>query len=137
MLIIKKTHNSYAIRYNQPNPILRFGQFGIKIMVFKRLTLNQVNSIERSFLQIVKKVVNGKKSNKIWNLLTLNLKLTKLSSESRMGKGKGAVYTKAVFLKPGTILFEFDGVSNQQMLEIFHFVRKKLSFKILLVERLR
>ena len=53
-----------------------------------------------------------------------------------MGKGKGAIYTKAVFFKPGVILFEFSGFTQQKMMEIFHFIEKKVPFKINLIKRI-
>lgn len=135
MILNKKTHNLYSLKLKQSNHILRFGQFGIKIMSFTRITTEQVKALERSFSQVIKKITKKKHSIKVWNLITLNNCLTKLSSESRMGKGKGAIYTKSTFLKPGTILFEFDGISYQQMLYIFTFVKNKISFKISLITK--
>lgn len=51
-----------------------------------------------------------------------------------MGKGKGAIYTEAFFLRPGSILFEFEGISKQQLIELLSFLKKKVSFKIVGVQ---
>lgn len=134
MIINKKTHNSYSLKYSHCNHTLKFGRVGIKVLSFGRLTDNQFISIERSLLKLLKNVTNNKKLIKIWSLISFNLTLTKLSSESRMGKGKGAIYSKAVFLRPGTILFEFEGISNQQTFIILNFLEKKIPFKIVLIK---
>nr|AHX02472.1 ribosomal protein L16 [Riquetophycus sp. HSY-2014a] len=134
-MIQKKTHNLYSVKYNQNNYTICFGEFGIKSNSFGKLTKIQLDSLERLLINFLKKITNNKKKIKIWNLIFFNLTLTKLSSESRMGKGKGAVYTKAFFLKPGTIIFEFNGLSKQHELEIFQFMKNKLPFKISLIRR--
>lgn len=136
MILNKKNHTTYLYKLKQSNHTLKFGRFGLKTLSFVRITDKQLQSLERSFWQITKKHVNNKKTMKLWNLIILNLQLTKLSSESRMGKGKGSVYQEAAFLKPGTILFEFDGISNQQMSKVFSFIKSKVSFKISLIKKL-
>jgi ribosomal protein L16/L10AE len=60
----------------------------------------------------------------------MNSTLTALSPESRMGKGKGTIYTKCCNIKSGQILFEFSGVSSSQIKLIFYFLKDKLPFKI-------
>ena len=130
----RKTHNKYCHKPYLSNRILRFGKFGIKAASFNRISEAQLKSLEWSITRKLKELSNNnKKSFKLWNLINLNLNLTKLSQESRMGKGKGAIYSKAVFLKPGVILFEFDKVSYQQLLEVFNFVKKKIPAKIILI----
>lgn len=133
MNINKKTHNLYSIKNNHCNHVLKFGRFGVKVLSFGRLTEDQFNSLERSLIKILKKITNNKKVFKVWSLISFNLTLTKLSSESRMGKGKGSIYSKAVFLRPGTILFEFEGISNQQTFIAFNFLKKKVPLKIILI----
>lgn len=135
MFVNKKTHNSYSLRYNQNNYILRFGRFGIKTLSFGRLTEDQLNPILYSFLKVFKEIENNKKFIKFWNLILFNSSLTKFNLESRMGKGKGSIYTKSIFLKPGIILFEFDGISDQQMLKIFNFIKNKISLKIIYIKK--
>lgn len=132
---VKKSHIKYSLNFPQSRHIIRFGEFGIKSVSFGRLNKIQLLSIERSIIQKIKSLTSNNRSFKIWNLLLLNFCLTKLSSESRMGKGKGAIYTEAVFIKPGMILFEFKGLTNQQILEIFRFLKKRISLKLILIAR--
>jgi ribosomal protein L16/L10AE len=65
----------------------------------------------------------------------LNKTLTKLPLESRMGKGKGSIYTKVVFLKKGFVLYEFQNIKNQSMKELFYFFRKYFPAKLLLINK--
>jgi ribosomal protein L16/L10AE len=60
----------------------------------------------------------------------MNSTLTSLSTESRMGKGKGAIYAKFCYIKPGQIIFEFSGISLYQIKFIHNFLRNKCPFKI-------
>ena len=130
MIIIKKTHNPFSLKYRHCNHTLKFGRFGLKVLSFSKITENQFKLIERLSLKFLKNSSSNKKIIKIWSLTPFNLTLTKLSSESRMGKGKGAVYSKAFFLRPGSILFEFEGISKQQLAEISILLKKNVSFKI-------
>ena len=136
MKTIKKTQNSYSIKYTQINQLVKYGKFAIKATSFGRLTENQLNSFERFLMVFLKKNSHNNKNVKIWNLVKFNMALTKLSSESRMGKGKGSIYTKAVFLRPGTILFEFTGLTDQEIYKMFTFIRKKLPFKSILIKKI-
>lgn len=135
--MIKKTHNIYSLKYVSANSssIIRYGRFGIKVTSFGRLTETQLNSLNRFITSSLKKNTNNKKNIKVWNFVMFNIALTKLNSESRMGKGKGSIYSKAVFLKPGTIILEFSGISRQHAMKLFCLVKKKISFKISLIER--
>nr|WOL37336.1 ribosomal protein L16 [Grateloupia asiatica] len=136
MQIQRKTHNKYCRKPYFSKHVLQFGKFGIKVASFNRISEAQLKSLEWSVIRKLKELSNSnRKTFKLWNLINLNLNLTKLSQESRMGKGKGAVYSKAVFLKPGLILFEFDKVPYQQLLEVFNFIKKIISVKIILVTK--
>ena len=134
MLIEKKNQKSYSLRKSSPNHLLRFGKFGIKASSFSRISKKQLDLLEWTLIKKLRERTN-KKSFKLWNLVTLNLNLTKLSLESRMGKGKGSIYIKAVFLKPGRVLFEFDRVQYRDLKEVFKFVQKKSSIKVNLITR--
>nr|NP_062481.1 ribosomal protein L16 [Chondrus crispus]P48955.1 RecName: Full=Large ribosomal subunit protein uL16m; AltName: Full=60S ribosomal protein L16, mitochondrial [Chondrus crispus]CAA87602.1 ribosomal protein L16 [Chondrus crispus] len=134
MVIIKKTHNSFSLKHRHCNHTLKFGRLGLKILSFSKITENQFNLIERLSLKFLKNLSGNKKLIKIWSLVPFNLTLTKLSSEARMGKGKGAVYSRAFFLRPGSILFEFEGVSKHQLTQISSILRKKTSFRIVEVQ---
>nr|YP_010199812.1 ribosomal protein L16 [Gracilaria tikvahiae]UAD89820.1 ribosomal protein L16 [Gracilaria tikvahiae] len=130
MLKEKKTHNKYSLKLKQSNHILKYGSFGIKSLSFNRLTKNQLNALKWIILKKLKLVTNNKKTFRFWTILSLNLTLTKFNIESRMGKGKGSIYTQAIYIRPGMILFEFDNITEQQMQNLFNYILKKISFKV-------
>lgn len=135
MNLSNKSQIKYSCKLNQPNCILREGCYGIKSISFGRLTENQLISLENMVIKSSKKIVNSKKSIKVWNKIVLNYNLTKLSSESRMGKGKGAIYTQAAVIKPGSILFEFESCLEQQAEYILYKINKCSSLKLVLIKR--
>lgn len=134
MISNTKFHNNYSITKFQKKHILQFGVYGFKVLHTVRLTDTQLKNI---IWLIKKKLQEISKKNyvKFWSLISLNLVLTTLGLESRMGKGKGIVSSKAVFLKPGTILFEFDNLSKYQVTDLLQFINKKFPGKIKLINR--
>nr|AYR06678.1 ribosomal protein L16 [Rhodogorgon sp.] len=130
--MIKKSHNKCLLNLTYSRHVLKFGTIGFKAISFGYLTKEQLNSVKWSLTRKSKEL-NVNKTPKIWYLTFLNKTLTRLSTESRMGKGKGSIYTQLLFVKPGFILFEFSNISKQQAFEIFMFVRKRISIKIAII----
>lgn len=135
MNLYNKSQIKYSYKLNQPNSILRKGTYGIKSLSFGRLTEKQLVFLEKMIIKTSRQIIKSKKSIKIWNKVVLNFSLTKLSSESRMGKGKGVIYTQGVFVKPGSILFEFESCLDQQAQFILNKVNKFSSLKLILIKR--
>nr|YP_009511943.1 ribosomal protein L16 [Melanthalia intermedia]AXI97870.1 ribosomal protein L16 [Melanthalia intermedia] len=134
MLKIKKTHNKYPFKRKQSNHTLKYGLFGLKASSFGRLTENQFNVLHWAIIRKLKKITNNNNF-RFWNFLLFNLTLTKFNLESRMGKGKGAIYTRAIYIRPGTVLFEFDGLQEQQMLQLFNYITKQIPLKVIFIKR--
>ena len=61
--------------------------------------------------------------------------ITKKPLEVRMGKGKGSVEFWVAQIKPGTMLFELQGVSKEIAIEAFQLASAKLPFKTKFAER--
>nr|WQF69671.1 ribosomal protein L16 [Ceramothamnion sp.] len=134
MILNIKSHKNYSYFNIQKNHVLQFGSYGFKTLNFLRLSQSQLNSLVWLIKLKIKKLT--KKNVKFWILIKPNLTLTKLGLETRMGKGKGSIVTQIVFLKPGTILFEFDNLSMLQILKLLKFINKKCSSVLKLVSRL-
>jgi ribosomal protein L16/L10AE len=126
----KKFHNNHKNIINFKCHVLKLGFFGIKTTTGGRLTEIKVNTILRLLNKNLKTISKKSNSIKFWNLIFMNSTLTSLSPESRMGKGKGAIYTKFCYVKPGQTLFEFSGISLYQLKLVHNFLRNKLPFKI-------
>lgn len=131
MRIIRNTHNKYSRKGNKKFHFLRYGTFGIKTISCGRITEEKWKNLDRT-LRRKFKIILGSKKIKIWSPVEFNCSLTKLSPESRMGKGKGSIYAKSKFLKSGTLLFECSRLSKQYRKEVLYFVQKRLSLKLII-----
>ena len=82
-----------------------FGEYGLKSISRGRMTARQIEAARRAISRHVKR------GGKIWIRIFPDKPITKKPSEVRMGKGKGSVEYWVAQIKPGTMLFEIDGVS--------------------------
>lgn len=130
---IKKTHKKTPKNLTYTNHLIKFGTCGLKILSDLSITKEQLTSIERFLHKKLKDLSNSSKRQKMWCFIQFNKTLSKLSLESRMGKGKGPIYTEVVFLKKGSILYEFHNIKNQQIKEIFKFIKKHFSVELKLI----
>ena len=131
----KKTHINPTIILTNSNHILKYGSYGFKILTNLKLTKNHLISIERILSKKLKSLSNYSNGFKFWTLISLNKTLTRLPLESRMGKGKGAILTVVVFLRKGSIIYEFKNLNSQQIKQIFSFLSKYISAKSLLISK--
>ncbi len=127
---MRKTHKLISKNLAYSRHLLKFGSCGLKILSNLQLTQQQISSIDR-FLS--KRVKNFSKKVKVWTFLQPNKTLTKLSLESRMGKGKGAIYTQVLFMKKGSIIYEFNNIKNTQLQEIFNKIKKQIGSELKLI----
>ena len=125
---MKKTHNKYKKKLNFSNQLIKKGLYGFKINGFYQISENLQTVLLTSILKKSKK-------KKIWKSVTFNKSLTKLTSESRMGKGKGMIYTKAMFVKPGNILLELDKTTYTESFNLYKLIDKKITKRIIFSQR--
>jgi large subunit ribosomal protein L16 len=76
-----------------------------------------------------------KRGGKIWIRVFPDKPVTKKPAETRMGKGKGAPDHWVAVVKPGRILFEFEGVSGTLAREALRLAANKLPVKAKFVTR--
>lgn len=116
-----------------PNRILSkseniiYGSFAFKAEDFGILTAKQLESARKV---IMKKI---KKKGKLWIRVFPHLPKTKKPVEVRMGKGKGAVDIWIAKIRPGTILYEIEGISLKLAKEIFYASCQKLPINCKLI----
>ncbi|HDS09484.1 MAG TPA: 50S ribosomal protein L16 [Firmicutes bacterium] len=84
-----------------------FGEYGLKTIEPGRITARQ---IEAARIAITRHIKRG---GKVWIRLFPDKPLTKKPAETRMGKGKGAPEVWVAVVKPGKILFEIEGVTEE------------------------
>lgn len=102
---------------------LRFGEVGLKAKVAGLITARQIEAARRA---IVRKI---KRKGKIWVCIFPDLPITAKATESRMGKGKGAVSHWVARVRGGTTLFEICGIPTHVAVEALRSGSQKLPIK--------
>lgn len=108
---------------------LNFGQYGLKAMQPERVTARQIEAARRAISRYVKRV------GRLWIRVFPDVPVTRKPAEVRMGSGKGSVEFWACRVKPGRIMFEIDGVSEEIAREAFDRASAKLPIKTKFVAR--
>ncbi|MFU8822346.1 MAG: 50S ribosomal protein L16 [Gammaproteobacteria bacterium] len=106
-----------------------FGEFGLKATTRGRLTARQIEAARRAMTRYVKR------GGKIWIRVFPDKPITKKPLEVRMGKGKGAVEYWVAQVKPGRVLYEMEGVTEEVAREAFRLAASKLPFGTSFVSR--
>ena len=83
---------------------IAFGDFGLKAMECAWITDRQIEAARVAMTRSIKR------GGKVWIRLIPDKPITKKPAETRMGKGKGDPKHYVFEVRPGRILFEFDGV---------------------------
>ena len=109
---------------------LNFGEYGLKALEPERITARQIEASRRAISRYVKRV------GRMWIRIFPDLPVTKKPAEVRMGSGKGSVEFWAARVKPGRIIFEIDGVTEDVAREAFERAAAKLPIKTKFVRRL-
>ncbi len=108
---------------------LSFGDYGIKALEPCWLTSRQIEAARIVITQATQK------TGKFWIRVFPDKSVTKKSAETRMGGGKGDVDHWVAVIKPGRILYEFTGVSEEKAKRVTDLVSAKLPIKVKLVTR--
>jgi large subunit ribosomal protein L16 len=108
---------------------LAFGQFGLKSEGLDRLTSRQIEAARRAMTRYIRR------GGKIWIRIFPDVPITKKPAEVRMGSGKGAIDHYAARVKPGVMLFEMEGVTEDIAREAMRLAAMKLPIKTRFVVR--
>jgi len=108
---------------------LAFGDVGVMTTEAGWITARQ---IEASRIAITRHVKRG---GKVWVRIFPDKPLTKKPLETRMGKGKGAPEFWVCVVKPGRVLFELEGVSEDVAREAFRLAGHKLPVHTKVISR--
>ncbi len=106
-----------------------FGEYGLKSTSRGRITARQIEAARRSISRHVKR------TGKMWIRIFPDKPITKKPLEVRMGKGKGSVEYWVAQVKPGTMLYEIQGVPEELAREAFTLAAAKLPIKTTFVAR--
>jgi len=103
-----------------------FGEYGLKAIGRGFLTSRQLEAARKAIMHYTKR------GGKLWVRVFPDKPITK-KGEGRMGSGKGAVDHYVVVVKPGVILFEMSGVTEEIAREAFKRASDKLPFKSIFI----
>ncbi|HCS66089.1 MAG TPA: 50S ribosomal protein L16 [Cellvibrio sp.] len=106
-----------------------FGDFGLKATGRGRLTARQIEAARRAMTRHVKR------GGKIWIRVFPDKPITAKPLEVRMGSGKGGVEYWVAQIRPGKVLYEMDGVSEELAREAFALAAAKLPITTTFVKR--
>ncbi|MCP4049560.1 MAG: 50S ribosomal protein L16 [bacterium] len=102
---------------------ISFGDYALQALGCAWITERQIEAARRAMTRFIKR------GGKIWIRIFPDKSITRLPAETRMGKGKGSPEFWVAPVKPGTILFELSGVSEEVAKEAFRLAAHKLSVK--------
>jgi large subunit ribosomal protein L16 len=100
---------------------IAFGDFGLQAAECGWITARQIEAARIAMTRYVKR------GGKIWIRVFPHKSVTKKPAETRMGKGKGAPEGWVAVVKPGTVLYEMEGVTKEVAKEAFRLAAHKLS----------
>ena len=109
---------------------LNFGSHGLKAMEPERVTARQIEAARRAITR------HMKRAGRVWIRIFPDLPVTKKPAEVRMGSGKGGLELWVARVKPGRIMFELNGVSDQIAREALLLGAAKLPIKTRIVTRM-
>ena len=106
-----------------------FGEYGLKATARGRLTARQIEAGRRAMTRHVKR------GGKIWIRVFPDKPITKKPLEVRQGKGKGAVEYWVAQIQPGRMLYEMEGLPDEEARRAFELAASKIPFATSFVRR--
>ena len=134
MLIPKRTKYRKQMRGRMKGratrgTVVSFGEFGIQALEPGWITSRQIEAARRAIVRYVRR------RGKYWIRIFPDKPVTVKPAETRMGKGKGPVDHYVAVVKPGRIMFELSGVSEDVAREAMRLAEHKLPIRCQFVTR--
>ena len=108
---------------------LNFGDFGLQATEPAWITARQIEAGRRAMTRYIRR------GGKIWIRIFPDKPVTQRAAETRMGSGKGSPEFWVAVVKPGRILFEIAGVSEEIAREAMRLAANKLPIKTKFITR--
>ncbi len=108
---------------------MAFGEYGLRSAGHSRITARQIEAARRAMTRHIKR------GGKIWIRIFPDKPITQKPLEVRQGKGKGSVEYWVFSAKPGSILYEIEGVTEEMAREALTLAASKLPVKTNFVKR--
>jgi large subunit ribosomal protein L16 len=108
---------------------LAYGDYGLQATDRGWMSAREIEAARIALTRYIKR------GGRVWIRIFPDKPLTKKPAETRMGKGKGSPEVWVAVIKPGRILFEMEGVSDETAREAFRLAAHKLSIPTQFRER--
>lgn len=102
---------------------IAFGDFALQAQGHERITSRQIEAARQAMTRYIKR------GGKIWIRIFPHIAVTRKPQDVKMGSGKGAPEFFVAKVRPGTILFEMQGVSEEVAREAMRLAAHKLPVK--------
>lgn len=102
---------------------ITYGEFGLKAISPAWVTSRQIEAARIAMTRYTKR------GGKVWIKIFPDRPITQIPAETRMGKGKGSPEYWVAVVKPGRVLFEMSGISEEQAREAMRLASHKLPLK--------
>lgn len=126
----RKAHKGRIHGQAKGGTTLNFGSHGLKALEPERVTARQIEAARRAITR------HMKRAGRVWIRIFPDVPVSKKPAEVRMGSGKGSPELWVCRVKPGRIMFELDGVSDELAKEALGLGAAKLPIKTKVVTRL-
>jgi large subunit ribosomal protein L16 len=108
---------------------IAFGEYAIQALGHERITSRQIESARQAMTRYIKR------GGKIWIRIFPHTPVTKKPQDVKMGSGKGNPEYFVAKVKPGTVLFEMEGVTEEVAREAMRLAAHKLPVKTKFITR--
>lgn len=102
---------------------ITYGEFGLQATEPAWITSNQIEAARIAMTRYTKR------GGKVWIKIFPDKPITEKPAETRMGSGKGSPEYWVAVVKPGRVMFEMDGVSEEIAREAMRLAMHKLPIK--------
>ena len=109
--------------------VVAYGDFGLQALEPAWITSNQIEAARIAMTRYIKR------GGQVWIKIFPDKPITEKPAETRMGSGKGSPEYWVAVVKPGRVLFEINGVSEEQAREAMRLAAHKLPIKCKFVKR--
>ena len=109
--------------------VVNEGEFGLQATTAGWIKANQIEAARVAMTRYIKR------GGKVWIKIFPDKPVTKKPAETRMGKGKGAPEYWVAVVKPGRVMFEIAGVSEEVAREALRLAAHKLPVQTKFVKR--
>ena len=106
-----------------------YGEYGLMAMEPAWVTSNQIEAARVAMTRFVKR------GGKVWVDIFPHKPITKKPAETRMGSGKGSPEYWVAVVKPGRVMFEMSGITEEQAREALRLASHKLPVKCKFVKK--